>query len=59
VRQDWNDYGPLAKVVAFHDIASDTIKDFWAELKREYRTEERIDSFMGIGIVYREKHGKG
>ena len=62
IKQDWNNYGPMAKVVAFHDIAGGLpeCSKFWDELKAEgrFRTEEFIDvgnpKLFGIGVVYRE-----
>ena len=64
VKQDWEDYGPMCKVVGFHDIAGpvEGCARFWNELKASgrYRTEECIDDDarkFGIGIVYREGPG--
>lgn len=61
MKADWENYGPMAKVVAFHDIGGpiDACRRFWRELKAEgkYRTEEFVANeqrFFGIGIVYRE-----
>lgn len=63
VKQDWENYGPLGHIVAFHDIgaALPQVHRFWNELKAsgEYRTEECVsqpgpDGSFGIGIVYRD-----
>ena len=60
VKADWENYGPMGKVVGFHDIAGpvEGCVRFWAELKASqgFRTDEFIspNSGMGIGIVYRE-----
>ena len=68
VKKDWEDYGPMGKVVGFHDIAggTDGCVKFWNELKAQngYRFEEfdfprRLVTTgdylkLGIGIVYRE-----
>lgn len=55
---DWEMYGKLGKVVGFHDIAYEghEVRQLWAEIKSsgEYRTDEKICSRMGIGIVYRK-----
>ena len=61
VKKDWEDYGPMGRIVGFHDIGggvTDVVK-FWTELKctTKYRTEEFISDHekkFGIGIVYRE-----
>lgn len=60
VKADWFNYGPMGRIVGFHDICgpvNDCVK-FWRELKEDndYRTEEFItkDAGFGIGIVYRE-----
>lgn len=70
VLADWLNYGPLATgVVAFHDIvaAYTGVPRLWAELKRDFRTEEIICAhepgrpewglepdtpWGGIGLVY-------
>ena len=69
VKQDWEDYGPMGRIVGFHDICDVKSLDgknelgchrFWEELKAEgkYKTDEFIDfdspRRFGIGIVYRE-----
>lgn len=61
VKADWENYGPMCKVVGFHDIGGPVAdcKRFWDELKAsgEYRVEECIshkNPKFGIGIVYRE-----
>jgi hypothetical protein len=60
VKADWENYGPMCKVVGFHDISGmvEGCARFWRELKDlgKYRTEHCIASGspFGIGIVYRE-----
>lgn len=61
VKQDWENYGPLCKVVGLHDIGGpvEGCTRFWNELKAsgEYRTEEYISlgsPMFGIGIVFRD-----
>lgn len=68
VKQDWNDYGPMGRIVGFHDICGGTegCVKFWNELKAEgkYRTLDinypqylpvaGIWMNLGIGIVFRE-----
>lgn len=67
VIQDWKNYGPMAKVVAFHDVGWVMPKGYsnpkvvevprlWEELKLNYRHEEFIDRStggnMGIGVLW-------
>jgi predicted O-methyltransferase YrrM len=65
VAADWETYGPLGRLVAFHDIAGvgmvDTRTGFpvevprlWHEIKGQYRHQEIVapDSELGIGVVY-------
>lgn len=67
VKKDWEDYGPMCKTVAFHDIAGGTegCVRFWKELKAtgEYHTVEYNHPHkrewmqpmnLGIGVVFRE-----
>jgi predicted O-methyltransferase YrrM len=65
--KDWAAYGPLSRVVAFHDIAwrrapewvgvRIDVPEFWAEIKDEYRHEEiRLcpsGKNNGIGVLWR------
>lgn len=56
VKADWEAYGPLGSVVAFHDIAHPDcgVKRLWNEIKlTEPYVAERVLSRMGIGIVRR------
>lgn len=63
VKADWENYGPMAKVVGFHDIGGpvEDCERFWRELKAStpYRTAEIIsmstENRFGIGIVFREE----
>jgi hypothetical protein len=66
IRRDWANYGPLARMVAFHDIAwRNEPQDrgyvidapaFWAELKPHFRhVEIRLDPTgrdNGIGVLW-------
>ena len=67
VRKDWANYGPMARIVAFHDIAwkrvvHDTKKlpidvpKVWAEIKGGYKhTEIRYcPQDNGIGVLWRD-----
>ncbi len=61
VKKDWENYGQLGRIVAFHDIAGVVpgVKRFWDEIKESgLHVEEIIDKpetgQFGIGIVYRE-----
>ena len=54
VRADWNDYGPMGRVVGFHDIADEVVGTLWREIKSAFpKTKEVINSNKGIGIVVR------
>lgn len=65
-KTDWLNYGPMADIVAFHDIVGHgqaekvhgnvvEVPRLWAEIKEQERTVEFIapDSKMGIGCVLR------
>jgi hypothetical protein len=63
VKADWENYGPMCKVVGFHDIAGpvDGCVRLWNEIVKEgkYRTQEFVNtasgySGLGIGVVFRE-----
>lgn len=63
VWQDWENYGPMAQVVGFHDIAVPHpcyVSPLWEQLKKKYLTLEYQSqkewAGMGIGIVYRESY---
>jgi hypothetical protein len=68
VRSDWANYGPMAKIVAFHDISYDMkrnhkdkifpieVPKVWDEIKTEYRHQEiRLCKTKdnGFGILWR------
>lgn len=65
VTKDWENYGPLARIVAFHDIVWDKpvrpgrvpieVKKLWDEIKGNYRHQEIVapDSHKGIGVLWR------
>jgi len=58
VKSDFENYAPMGKLVGMHDIANTGnhtygVVRFWNELKAAgYRTEEKIASEKGTGIVY-------
>jgi hypothetical protein len=69
VTQDWNNYGPMARIVAFHDLswkrAPDwvgtriDVPEFWASIKGGFeRTQEIIlcptGKNNGIGVLWRD-----
>lgn len=68
VTRDWENYGPYARIVAFHDIGwikpekylqskLVEVPKFWNEVKQGRRHREFIDystgKTMGIGVVWR------
>jgi hypothetical protein len=54
VRQDWQAYGPMAEVIAFHDIRNNLDMDrFWREIRGE-EFAEYVYSNMGIGVLWRQ-----
>lgn len=60
VTADWNNYGPLGRMVAFHDIVGDNPssvgpKPLWNELKGQYRHQEFISTGTerGVGVMWR------
>lgn len=69
VKADWENYGIMGRMVAFHDIADPglpndrgeviEVKRFWDELKTQYPHAEFIDRSaqfpMGIGLIFRER----
>ena len=59
VKADWENYGPMCKVVGFHDIDNKNEPGcvrLWNELKAQHRFLEIIDKpgELGIGIIFRE-----
>jgi predicted O-methyltransferase YrrM len=58
VRQDWQDYSPLCKVVALHDIRLRSIALFWEELRLKgthleiVHQQSTSGGSMGIGVVF-------
>lgn len=56
---DWNNYGPMARIVAFHDIADTAmgVAEVWNELKQKYaHMEIKLDARRnrnGIGVLWR------
>jgi predicted O-methyltransferase YrrM len=58
VKADWENYGPHAKTVAFHDIVNNVgCFRLWNEIKAAgYRTVEYTSSvFLGIGVVLKDQ----
>lgn len=68
VTADWETYGPMCRIVAFHDIAWKRqqewigtriyVPELWDELKTKYRHQEiKLDPSgedNGIGVLWRE-----
>jgi len=68
VKKDWENYGPLSRIVAFHDIAwvkpdgytnskEVEVPRLWNELKKKFPHREFVDlstgATMGIGVLWR------
>ncbi len=66
VTEDWNNYGPMARIVAFHDIGwlprpppskkmPIDVPELWNSIKGGYRHEEikMCDRDNGFGILWR------
>jgi predicted O-methyltransferase YrrM len=67
VTADWNNYGPMGRMIAFHDIswrrAPDwvgtriDVPEFWSSIKGDYRHEEfklcPTGKNNGIGVLWR------
>lgn len=56
VKADWENYGPMAKVVGFHDIINnpDCFR-LWNEAKAKYRHVEYTAScWLGIGVLFKD-----
>jgi predicted O-methyltransferase YrrM len=63
VLQDWENYGPLGKIIAFHDIHSGFVPSFgvaklWNEIKGSYKYQEITGAVgaatgLGIGVLWR------
>lgn len=59
VKQDWENYGPMGKMVGFHDVfCLPDVKRLWDEIKETgVKTEEYVatqEPKFGIGIVFKE-----
>lgn len=61
VTADWKNYGPMARIVAFHDIVGDNPssvgpRPLWAQLKKTHRHREFIatGTERGIGVLWRD-----
>lgn len=64
VKADYENYGKMGRIVAFHDIAyapnqkepwgGIEVKRFWNEIKQGRKSKEfvEIDGNMGIGVLY-------
>lgn len=67
VTKDWGNYGPMGRIVAFHDIAwrrapewkgiSIDVPEFWDSIKDNYRHDEiracPTGKNNGIGVIWR------
>lgn len=65
VKRDFENYGPMAKFVIFHDIKSESaaidVQRFWDEIKWGYMHMEIVHTggaYMGLGILYNHKRAK-
>ena len=65
VRLDWLHYGPMGRIVAFHDIKGDEkgpnfdVGKAWNAIKSPYRQTFEIVEYgrqMGIGVVWNGNH---
>jgi cephalosporin hydroxylase len=60
VSADFQNYGPMCKMVGFHDILNPNepgCMKFWSEVKEHYRHVEIFNKSkmpLGIGIIYRD-----
>jgi hypothetical protein len=66
VESDWKTYGPMAKIVGFHDIGwrratpaapnRILVPEFWGSIKDRYRHAEILHdpNQFGIGVIWRE-----
>jgi predicted O-methyltransferase YrrM len=65
VTKDWLNYGPLGRIVAFHDIGyvakperpkGIEVPQFWESIKGDFRHQEcKLDvGHNGIGVLWRE-----
>lgn len=66
VKFDWETYGKMGKVVAFHDIIARQVPSgtghvmqvpkLWEEIRHDYQHEVCIgkNSLMGVGVIYRD-----
>jgi len=61
VKRDWDNYGLMGKIIAFHDIDCDAegygAGKLWRELKANHRCEEIIGEArgMGIGVLFKKQ----
>lgn len=55
VLADWRNYGPMGKVVAFHDIRSnDGARNAWNKIKGDFRHEEFVHgTSAGMGVIWK------
>jgi len=55
VLEDWNNYGPLGKIIAFHDIVScQGAKGAWAKIREGRRYKEFMHgTTAGTGVLWR------
>ena len=63
IRKDWTNYGPMCRLVAFHDVNHTQptkkkpiqVRKIWNEIKSGYRHQEiRLDNGInGIGVLWR------
>jgi hypothetical protein len=56
VKADWENYGPMGKIVGFHDVNNPVetgARELWTEIcKGDHKTGQSVHSTMGIGAVF-------
>jgi len=56
VKADWENYGPMARIVAFHDIVNNAdCMRLWNEAKKDFRhVEYTASGWLGIGVIFKD-----
>jgi hypothetical protein len=52
VNLDWINYGPMGKVVAFHDTTIPCIKTLWDSIPKKKQLIWNANAGPGIGVIY-------
>lgn len=62
VNQDWANYGPVGRIVAFHDVGTPkahkpwrkAVPELWNAIRSEYENQEiRVAGGIGFGVLWR------